>query len=124
MLNYSAYNSESIRCIMTAEYLRNRISQLNVGDNALFAGFIIWLRDNHPDIFNQIPILWQLIYNPLENTRYVGFRMVLDPNSKNPLPPQFFHDMVDDLFSQRFLRSIYPEGSLGKLFSEYKNLKN
>jgi hypothetical protein len=28
--------------------------------------------------------------------------------------------MTDDLFNQGLLRSLYPEGKLGKLFAEFK----
>ena len=87
-LSSLAYNPDSIRCVMTAEYLRHRVDLAKEGDNALFPGFMV--------------------------------RIVLDPASRSPLPPQFFHDMADDLFSQPMLRSLYPTGALGKLFAEYK----
>lgn len=119
-LSSLAYNPDSIRCVMTAEYLRWRVDLAEYGDNALFPGFMVWLRDTNQKLFESTPILWQLIYDPDECTRYVGFRIVLDPVSRTPLPPQFFHDMIDDIFSMQVLRSIYPEGALGKLFAEYK----
>lgn len=119
-LSALAYNPESIRCTMTAEYLRHRVDLAKEGDNALFPEFMIWLRDTNQEMFESTPMLWQLIYDPDECTRYMGFRIVLDPASRTPLPPQFFHDMTDDIFSQQFLRSIYPTGVLGKLFAEYK----
>jgi len=119
-LSSLAYSSDSIKCTMTAEYLRNRVDVTKTGDYALFPAFMIWLRDDHKEQFEETPILWQLIYDPEEVSGYLGFRIVLDPNSKIPLPPQFFHDMADDLFRLKFLRSIYPEGTLGKLFAEFK----
>ena len=119
-LSSLAYNPDSIRCVMTAEYLRHRVDQAKEGDNALFPGFMVWLRDTNQEMFENCPMLWQLVYDPDEPTRYVGFRIVLDPASRSPLPPQFFHDMADDLFSQPMLRSLYPTGALGKLFAEYK----
>ena len=81
---------------------------------------MVWLRDNHQEAFENTPILWQLEYDPDEDAGYVGFRVVLDRSSKLPLPPQFFQDMTDDLFNQSLLRSLYPEGKLGKLFAEFK----
>lgn len=116
-----AYNIDSIRCAMTAEYLRHRVDLAKEGDNALFPGFMLWLRDTNSEMFEETPILWQLIYDPDDTAKYNGFRIVLDPASRIPLPPQFFHDMTDDLFAQKFLRSIYPEGALGRLFAVYKN---
>jgi hypothetical protein len=115
-----AYNLDAIRCVMTAEYLRHRVDLAREGDNALFSGFMIWLRDTNQEMFESTPMLWQLIYDPDECTRYVGFRIVLDSASQTPPPPQFFRDMIDDIFSQQVLRSIYPTGALGKLFAEYK----
>lgn len=114
-----AYNSDSIRCTMTSEYLRRRVDLAKEGDNAAFPAFMVWLRDTNQEMFEATPILWQLVYDPDEPTRYAGFRIVLDPNSRVALPPQFFHDMADDLFDQKFLRSIYPVGALGKLFAGY-----
>lgn len=119
-LSTLAYNIDSIRCTMTAEYLRRRVDQAKEGDNALFPEFMVWLRDTNSEMFEETPILWQLIYDPDDTAKYAGFRIVLDPASKVPLPPQFFHDMTEDLFSMKFLRSLYPEGSLGKLFAEFK----
>jgi hypothetical protein len=119
-LSLLCYSSDSIKCTMTAEYLRTRVDTAKEGDNALFPAFMVWLRDNHKEQFEETPILWQLIYDPDEVSAYLGFRIVLDPNSKIPLPPQFFRDMADDLFSMKFLRSIYPEGPIGKLFAEFK----
>ncbi len=119
-LSALAYNIDSIKCTMTTEYLRQRVDVAKSGDYALFPNFMVWLRDNHKDLFEEIPILWQLVYDPDEEAGYLGFRIVLDPNSKVPLQPQFFHDMADDLFALKFLRSIYPDGVIGKLFAEFK----
>lgn len=115
-----AHNPDSIKCTMTAEYLRGRVDKAKTGENALFPKFMVWLRDTNKEVFESTPILWQLVYDPDEESQYMGFRFVLDPSSKTPLPPQFFHDMADDLFQTPFLRSIYPEGTLGKLFEEFK----
>ncbi len=116
------YNVDSIKCAMTAEYLRSRVDTAKSGDYARFPAFMLWLRDNHKDQFEETPILWQLVYDPDEEACYLGFRIVLDSSSKAPIPPQFFHDMTDDLFGLKFLRSIYPDGALGKLFTEFKGL--
>ena len=105
---------------MTGEYLRYRVDVKKTGDYALFPQFMVWLRDNHREEFENTPIIWQLEYDPDEDAGYVGFRIVLDRSSKLPLPPQFFRDMTDDLFAQSLLRSLYPEGKLGKLFAEFK----
>ena len=115
-----AHSVDSIKCAMTGEYLRDRVDVKKTGDYALFPQFMVWLRDNHREEFENTPIIWQLEYDPDEDAGYVGFRIVLDRSSKLPLPPQFFRDMTDDLFAQSLLRSLYPEGKLGKLFAEFK----
>lgn len=122
-LSALAYSTDSIKCTMTAEYLRKRVDEAKTGDNALFPKFMMWLRDTNKEMFEETPILWQLVYDTDEDAGYLGFRIVLDSNSKTPLPPQFFHDMADDLFSMKLLRSIYPEGAIGKLFAEFKKLQ-
>ena len=119
-LSALAYNIDSIRCAMTAEYLRHRLDLAKEGDNGLFPDFMIWLRDTNQEMFENPPILWPLVYDPDEPTRYAGFRVVLSPWSRPPLPPQFFHVMSDDLFAQPLLRSLYPTGALGKLFAAFK----
>lgn len=119
-LSALAYNIDSIKCVMTGEYLRQKVEVSKSGDYALFPKFMVWLRDNNKEAFEDTPMLWQFVYDPDEDAGYMGFRIVLDKSSKTPLPPQFFHDMADDLFSMKMLRSFYPEGSLGKLFAEFK----
>lgn len=114
------YSPDSVRCLMSGEYLRHRVDVSRSGEFALFPKFMVWLRDNNQEAFESTPILWQLEYDPDEEAGYLGFRIVLDRSAKTPLPPQFFRDMTDDLFKQEFLRSIYPEGKLGKLFAEFK----
>jgi len=115
-----AHNIDSIKCTMTGEYLRYRVDIKKTGDYTLFPKFMVWLRDMHKEDFENTPIIWQLEYDPDESGGYVGFRVVLNPDSKTPLPPQFFHDMTDDLFAPELLNSLYPSGKLGKLFAEYK----
>ncbi|MDV0442797.1 hypothetical protein [Methanorbis rubei] len=119
-LSALAYNIDSVRCTMTAEYLRHRVDLAKEGDNALFPDFMIWLRDTNQEMFESTPILWQLVYDPDDPARYAGFRIVLDPASRLPLPPTFFRDMADDLFAMPLLRSLYPAGALGKLFAAFK----
>ena len=119
-LSALAQNADSIKCTMTAEYLRYRVDVKKQGDYALFPAFMLWLRDNHQDEFENTPIIWQLEYDPDENGGYLGFRIVLDKDDKRPLMPQFFHDMTDDLFGQAFIAGMYPNGFLSKRFAEFK----
>ena len=116
-----AHNIDSIKCFMTAEYLRFRVDVKKSGDYALFPKFMIWLRNNHKEDFENTPIIWQLEYDPDEAGGYIGFRVILNPDSQIPLSPQFFHDMIDDLFEPALLNSLYPNGRLGILFDEFKS---
>ncbi|HJJ42181.1 MAG TPA: hypothetical protein O0W90_02550 [Methanocorpusculum sp.] len=115
-----AYGQDSVKCTMTAEYLRRRVDEAKTKDKSLFPEFMVWLRDKYIEDFEETPMLWQFVYDPDETARYAGFRFVLDINSKTPLPPKFFKDMADDLFSQNVMRSLYPEGRIGRRFAEFK----
>ena len=116
-------NVDSIKCTMTGEYLRYRVDVKKQGDYALFPEFMVWLRDNYRDDFENTPIIWQLEYDPDENGGYIGFRIVLDKDDKRPLTPQFFHDMTDDLFNKNILAGMYPNGFIAKRFAEFKEGK-
>jgi hypothetical protein len=114
-----AYNFGSPKNIMGQEYLRWRIDEEKKGDRAKFPGFINWLRENHPEKFANLPSLWQMIYDTEDPASYRSFRIVIDPDSKKPLPPDFFYAVIDEFFEPEFLKSIYADASLGTLFSAY-----
>jgi hypothetical protein len=114
-----AYNYESPKNIMGAEYLRWRVDEEKKGDRAKFCGFINWLRENRPEKFAQLPSLWQMIYDTEDPAGYRSFRIVLDPDSKTLLSADFFYAVIDEFFEPDFLKSIYDEASLGTLFKEY-----
>ncbi len=114
-----AYNYESPKNIMSAEYLRWRIDEEKKGDRAKFSGFINWLRETKPEKFASLPSLWQMIYDTEDPACYRSFRIVLDPDSKNPLSADFFYAIIDEFFEPEFLKSMYEDASLGTLFREY-----
>ncbi|MDD1684621.1 MAG: hypothetical protein LUQ19_01885 [Methanoregula sp.] len=114
-----AYNYESPKNIMGAEYLRWRIDEEKKGDRAKFPGFINWLRINRPEKFAKLPSLWQMIYDTEDPAGYRSFRIVLDPDSSNSLPADFFYAVIDEFFEPEFLKSIYDDASLGTLLREY-----
>lgn len=122
-LSAMAHNTDSIKCTMTAEYLRQKVEVKKQGEYALFPSFMLWLRDTYRDDFENTPIIWQLEYDPDETGGYLGWRIILDPENKHPLPPSFFHDMTDDLFNQSLITGLYPTGFLGKRFAEFKKLQ-
>jgi hypothetical protein len=114
-----AYHYESPKNIMGAEYLRWRIDEEKKGDRPKFPGFVNWLRDNHPDRFGRLPSLWQMIYDTENPASYRSFRIVVDPDSKKPIPADFFYVVIDEFFEPEFLKSLYEDASLGTLFASY-----
>jgi hypothetical protein len=114
-----AYHYESPKNIMGAEYLRWRIDEEKKGDRPKFPGFVNWLRDNHPDRFGRLPSLWQMIYDTENPASYRSFRIVIDPDSKKPIPADFFYIVIDEFFEPEFLKSLYEDASLGTLFAAY-----
>ena len=114
-----AYNFGSPKNIMGQEYLRWRIDEEKKGDRPKFAGFINWLRVNHSEKFTTLPSLWQMIYDTEDPASYRSFRIVLDPDSKQPIPPDFFYAVIDEFFEPEFLKSIYDDASLAGLFRTY-----
>ena len=114
-----AYNYGSPKNIIGAEYMRWRVDEEKKGDRAKFAGFINWLRENRPEKFGALPSLWQMIYDTEDPASYRSFRIVPDPDSKSPVPADFFFAIIDEFFEPEFLKSIYEDASLGTLFSSY-----
>jgi hypothetical protein len=114
-----AYNYESPKNIMGAEYLRWRIDGEKEGDRVKFPGFVNRLRENMPEKFARLPSLWQMIYDTEDPASYRSFRIVLDPDSRSPLPADFFYAVIDEFFEPEFLKSLYDDASLSVLFKEY-----
>jgi hypothetical protein len=114
-----AYHYESPKNIMGAEYLRWRVDEEKKGDRPKFPGFVNWLRDNHPERFARLPSLWQMIYDTEDSASYRSFRIVVDPDSRNPVPSAFFYAAIDEFFEPEFLKSLYDGASLSTLFMTY-----
>jgi hypothetical protein len=114
-----SYNYESPRNIMNAEYMRWRIDEEKRGDREKFPGFVNWLRENKPEKFARLPSLWQMIYDTEDPAGYRSFRIVLDPDSRQPLTADFFYAVIDEFFEPEFLKSLYDDASLSMLFKEY-----
>lgn len=114
-----AYNYGSPKNIMGAEYLRWRVDEEKKGDRPKFPGFVNWLREEHPEKFSSLPSLWQMIYDTEDPACYRSFRIVIDPDSKMPIPQNFFFAIIDEFFEPEFLKSIYDDASLAGLFRTY-----
>jgi len=113
------FNYQSPKNIMGAEYLRWRIDEEKKGDRVQFPAFMVWLKDNHPEKFANLPSLWQMIYDPEDPASYRSFRIVPDPDSKQPLPTDVFLIMIDEFFDKDFLKSLYEDASLSRLFNDF-----
>jgi hypothetical protein len=116
-----AFNIMSPKNIMGGEYLRWRIDEEKKGDRAKFPGFINWLKEYYPAKFASLPSLWQMIYDDEDPACYRSFRIVLDPDSKAPIPIGFFYAIIDEFFETEFLKSLYDDASLATLFKTYIN---
>ena len=114
-----AYHYESPKNIIGGEYLRWRNDEEKRGDRTKFKGFVNWLKENNPERFARLPSLWQMIYDNEDKASYRSFRIVPDPDSKTPLLPDFFYAVIDEFFDQDFLKSLYEDASLSKLFITY-----
>ena len=114
-----AFNILSPKNIMGGEYLRWRIDEEKKGDRAKFPRFINWLKEHHPAKFATLPSLWQMIYDTEDPAEYRSFRIVLDPDSRAPIPTEFFYVIIDEFFYQEFLKSLYEDASLAVLFRTY-----
>lgn len=114
-----AYNYGSPKNVIGAEYMRWRIDEEKKGDRTKFPGFINWLRENKPEKFTVLPSLWQMIYDTEDPASYRSFRIVIDPDSKQPLTANFFLAVIDEFFEPEFLKSLYADASLGRLFTAY-----
>ena len=114
-----AYNILSVRNLMNMQYMRWRIDEEKIGDRVYFPEFINWLKDNHPEDYEKLPSLWQQIYTSDKVPSYRSFRIVLDPDSFQPVPVKYFELFIQEFFDKNFLNRIYQTSSLGKLFDVF-----
>lgn len=121
-LGILAYNFMSIKNEMSREYLRWRVDEEEKGDRPRFRGFVNWLKAKHPDTFEALPMLWRIVYDDESPGRYTSFRLVIDPDSNQPIPSGFFFEAVEEFFARPFLMSLYRGSGLAKLFEEYVHL--
>jgi hypothetical protein len=115
-----SYHYKSPRVMMTGEYLRWRIDEEKKGDRLKFPAFINWLKEHHTGHFESLPFLWRKIYDNGDKVSYRSFRIVLDPDSREPIRPHVFYNMIEDFFKTDFLKSLYSDASLSALFEEFK----
>jgi len=118
-LNILAYNIQSPRNLMNMEYMRWRIDEEKKGDRSQFPAFINWLRVEHPETFQSLPMVWQLAYDETSEGGYRSFRIVTNPDDRRPLPPRFFRDAIEEFFDQSFIKSLYRENSLARLLDTF-----
>jgi hypothetical protein len=114
-----AFNFMSIRNEMSREYLRWRVDEEEKGDRQRFRPFVNWLKANHPETFEALPAVWRIVYDEEDPARYQSFRLVVDPDSKLPVPAGFFYDAAQEFFAQPFLMSLYAGSRLARLFDDF-----
>lgn len=114
-----AYNYQNTRNMMNLEYMRWRIDEEEKSDRVYFPEFINWLKEKYPEKFASIPSLWREIYDSSTPASYRSFRISIDPESTSPTPVNNFMTWIDEFFSKNFLKSMYREASLDRLFNEF-----
>ena len=119
-LSVSGYSFESPRSIMAGEYMRWRIDEEKKGDRVKFPAFVNWLKETHPDRFEALPLLWRRIYDSDDRASYRSFRIVFDPDSREPIRSHVFYAMIEEFFKSEFLKSLYDDASLANLFREFQ----
>jgi len=100
--------------------MRWRIDQEKLDDRGIFPGFINWLKSEHPETFDKLPAIWKEIYDTDTEAEYRSFRIAVQKIERQPLPPQFFLKVIDEMFDKNFLKSLYRDASLGKLMETYR----
>jgi len=118
-LSTLAYNYMSPRNIMNMEYMRWRVDEEKKGDRPHFPDFINWLKAKDPDRYDALPLLWTTVYDREDPGCYRSFRIVMNPDDKKPLAPQLLSAMVDEFFEKSFLRQLYRDSTLARLFDEF-----
>lgn len=118
-LGIQAYNYMSPRNIMNMEYMRWRVDEEKVGERAYFPEFINWLKDKHPEKFEELPMLWSGVYDRDDPAQYRSFRIVLNPDDRKPIPAEYLSTFIDEFFDPKFLKQLYKISSLSRLFDEY-----
>ena len=123
-LGVQAFNFMSIKNEMSREYLRWRIDEEKKGERALFPDFINWLKEGDEEKFESLPMVWQLVYDRESSGGYRSFRLVIDPDSPQPIPARFFLDAIDEFFDKAFIKSLYREASLASAFERFKETRS
>ena len=60
-----------------------------------------------------------MLYDLEDPAGYRSFRIVLDPDSRQEIPANFFIAVIDEFFEQDFLKSLYEDASLSTLFTAF-----
>lgn len=116
-----SFNFHNVRNKMNMEYMRWRIDEEKKGDRVYFPEFINWMKENHRDKFDELPSLWQAIYDKSTPAAYRSFRISINPDSNQPTEVRMFNRWIDEFFSNQFIRSMYKGASLDLLFTEFMN---
>ncbi len=118
-LGIQAYNYMSPRNIMSMEYMRWRVDEEKSGDRPHFPDFINWLKKEHPEVFAELPMLWTGIYDRDDPAQYRSFRIVLNPDDRNPIPAEYLSMFIDEFFDREFIKQLYETSKLARLFDKF-----
>ncbi|NLA37893.1 MAG: hypothetical protein GX882_00615 [Methanomicrobiales archaeon] len=118
-LGLQAYNFMSPRNIMNMEYMRWRVDEEKIGDRVHFPDFINWLKEEKPEVFDKLPMLWTGVYDRDDPAQYQSFRIVLNPDDRKPIPSEYLSMFIDEFFDREFLKQLYSTSTLARLFDKY-----
>ncbi len=114
-----AYNYQNPRNILSKEFLRLRVDEAKKEGREKFPGFMIKLREEHPELYELFPLFIQNIYNPDDPASYRSFQIILDPDTKSPTPAHHFRLMIDEVFDRSYLNQMYQGSKTATLFDAY-----
>jgi hypothetical protein len=118
-----AYNTSSPKVLLSHDAIRRRLAEAKVGLYARYPQFMAWLETTHPHVYEVFPLFIQNIYSKEHPASYRSFRIVLDPDSKIPMPARYFRIMIEEMFDPQYLNMIYKGSKAAKLFDEYANMQ-
>ncbi len=96
------YNIQSMRNIMNMEYMKWRIDEEKKGGRDQFPVFINWLKANHRETFDKLPILWREIYDTESPASYRSFRIAMDRRRSSLCPLSSLPSVLTSSLTRNF----------------------
>lgn len=118
-LSILAYNAESPRNLMSREYLKHRVDRAADAQLSQFPAFLVWLEEHYTQDFEKFPLFIQKVYSSTDPASYRSFRIIFDPDSKQPIPAEHFQIMVQEMFERSYLATVYNGSTVADRYAEF-----